>query len=68
VLLQSKILNIKSYRFNISDCNNTQIFLDFYIVISSESTIHLFTEWQYHMLHVYNCIFLKMSTLRLETC
>ena len=23
---------------------------------------HLFTEWQYHMLHVYNCILLKMST------
>jgi len=20
------------------------------------------TEWQYHMLHVYNCILLKMST------
>ena len=23
---------------------------------------HLFTEWQYHMLHVHNCILLKMST------
>jgi len=26
------------------------------------STTHLFTEWQYHILHVHNSILLKMST------
>ena len=26
------------------------------------STTHQFTEWQYHTLHVYNCILRKMST------
>jgi len=27
-----------------------------------QATKNSYREWQYHMLHVYNCILLKMST------
>ena len=27
-----------------------------------QATTNSYTEWQYHLLHVYNCILLKMST------
>jgi len=27
-----------------------------------QATTNSLREWQYHMLHVYNCILLKMST------
>jgi len=27
-----------------------------------QATRNSYREWQYHMLHVYNCILLKMST------
>jgi len=31
-------------------------------ILFSSTTKNSHTEWQYHMLHVYNCILLKMST------
>jgi len=30
--------------------------------VHRQATTNSRTEWQYHMLHVYNCILLKMST------
>jgi len=32
------------------------------VVHMQHMVLSLFTEWQYHMLHVYNCILLRMST------
>ena len=33
-----------------------------YTAVHREATTNSHREWQYHMLHIYNCILLKMST------
>jgi len=55
---------IQLYKCSLYYCHSLWEFLVAcrYIAVYRQATRNSHREWQYHMLHVYNCILLKMST------
>jgi len=55
---------IQLYTCSIWYCHSLREFLVacWYTVVYRQATTNSHREWQYHMLHIYNCILLKMST------